>query len=501
MPDVEAVGPRDAAVVDIGSNSVRLVIYRLEGRAMWTVFNEKVLAGLGRGVEQSGRLSPDGVREALGALRRFRAVLDAARPAQIYAVATAAVRDAGDGPAFVRDVLATTGLKVRVLSGEEEARYAALGVLAGCPHADGVAGDLGGSSLELVRLVRGQVGPGVTTKLGPFALGAPRDFDAARVRAVVAERLAPVSGDFQAASFHAVGGAWRSLAQIHMAMTRYPLQIVHAYEMPAGDALELARFVARQSRASLERIKGVTKKRVDTLPWAALVMEGLVETLGLERVIVSAHGLREGLLLEAQSPEMRARDPLVEGCTALGARQGVAEGLGPALYAWLRAAVSELPPVFGPERDDVLLQAACGLADVGARLHPDHRADLAFGQVLRAPVPGQTHPERVFLALATYARYGGDGRGPESGTVDRVLDEARIERARALGLAIRLGADLSGRTPSLLAKARIAFRAGTLLLTADPDVADLLLGEQTAKRAEALAKSLDLLYQPARQAA
>lgn len=500
MP-VASAASRDAAVVDIGSNSVRLVIYRLEGRAMWTVFNEKVLAGLGRDVEQTGRLSPEGVQEARSALRRFRAVLDAARPEEVYAVATAAVRDAEDGPPFVKEVLGTTGLEVRVLSGEEEARYAALGVLAGSPQADGVAGDLGGSSLELVRLDDGRVGPGVTTKLGPFALGAPKDFDAGRVRAVVAERLAPLEKEFRAATFHAVGGAWRSLAQIHMAMTRYPLQIVHAYEMPAGDALELARFVARQSRSSLERIKGVTKKRVDTLPWAAVVMEGLVQTLGLQRLIISSHGLREGLLLDAMPPELRARDPLVEGCAALGARQGLAEGLGQAVYAWLRTAVSELPPLFGPSRDDILLQAACGLADVGARLHPDHRADLAFSQVLRAPVPGQTHPERVFLALATYARYGGDGRGPEPEVVGRVLDEARFERARALGLAIRLGADLSGRTPSLLAQSRLAFRAGTLLVTADPKVADLLLGEQTAKRAEALAKALDLLYLPVRSAA
>lgn len=493
--------PQDAAVVDIGSNSVRLVIYRLEGRAMWTVFNEKVLAGLGRGVEQTGRLSPEGVREAESALRRFRAVLDAARPAETWAVATAAVRDAIDGPAFARSVRRITGLEVRVLSGEEEARYAALGVLAGCPEAHGVAGDLGGSSLELVRLDHGVVGAGVTTKLGPFALGAPKDFDADRVRAAVAERLAPIAAAFQAETFHAVGGAWRSLAQIHMAMHRYPLQIVHAYEMPAGDALELARFVSRQSRASLERIKGVTRKRVDTLPWAAMVMEGLVERLGLRRLIVSAHGLREGLLLDALPADVRERDPLVEGCAALGARQGVAEGLGAALADWLRPAFSELPPVFGPERDGVLLEAACRLADVGARLHPDHRADLAFSQVLRAPVPGQTHPERVFLALATYARYGGGDSGPERETVDRILDEARIERARALGLAIRLGADLSGRTASLLKKSRLAFRAGTLLLTADPEVADLLLGEQTNKRAEALARALDLLFQPVRQAA
>lgn len=496
----EVSAPRDAAVVDIGSNSVRLVIYRLEGRAMWTVFNEKVLAGLGRGVEQTRRLSPDGVREAENALRRFCAVLDAAGPAETYAVATAAVRDALDGPDFVARVKRDTSLSVRVLSGEEEARYSALGVLAGCPGADGVVGDLGGSSLELVRVRDGRIGAGITTKLGPFALGAPREFDAALVRRAVAERLDGAAADFRADTFHAVGGAWRSLAQIHMAMTRYPLHVVHAYEMNAREALEVARFVARQSRSSLERIRGVTKKRVDTLPWAAVVLEGLVERLGFRRLVVSAHGLREGLLLDALPKAIRGLDPLVEGCAALGDRHGVAEGLGPKLAEWLRPVFDLLPPVFGPERDGVLLEAACRLADIGARLHPDHRADLAFEQVLRAPVPGQSHPERVFLASAVYARYGGDGKTPEPEVVARVLDEARAERARALGLAMRLGADLSGRTPSLLARASLGMTAERLVLAAVPGAADLLLGEQTGRRAEALARALDLQYATAEAA-
>ncbi|MBU1539361.1 MAG: Ppx/GppA family phosphatase, partial [Alphaproteobacteria bacterium] len=155
MPEalLSALGaPRDVAAIDIGSNSVRLVLYRLEGRAIWTVFNEKVLAGLGRDMPVTGRLSVEGAAQAITALKRFSAVIEGVQPALAFIAATAAVREAEDGPDFCDKVAAETGLRIRVLSGEEEARYAALGVLAGIPQADGVAGDLGGSSLELVRL-------------------------------------------------------------------------------------------------------------------------------------------------------------------------------------------------------------------------------------------------------------------------------------------------------------------------------------------------------------
>ncbi|HVL41174.1 MAG TPA: Ppx/GppA family phosphatase, partial [Brevundimonas sp.] len=172
MPEalMSAIGaPRDVAAIDIGSNSVRLVLYRLEGRAIWTVFNEKVLAGLGRDLAATGQLSVEGSAQALTALKRFAAVIEGVRPALVFVAATAAVREAADGQTFCETVAAETGLQIRVLSGEEEARYAALGVLAGIPDADGVAGDLGGSSLELVRLAGGKVERGVTLPLGPFS--------------------------------------------------------------------------------------------------------------------------------------------------------------------------------------------------------------------------------------------------------------------------------------------------------------------------------------------
>ena len=332
QPENRLRAARDAAVIDVGSNSVRLVLYRLEGRAIWTVYNEKVLAGLGRDLGSTGRLSTGGVDVALAALRRFRAVLDAAAPEAIFTAATAAVREASDGVDFVGRVQAETGLTLRVLSGQEEARYAALGVLAGSPHGEGVVGDLGGASLELVRLTAEGPVEGATLALGPFALAGVRPD---KVRDEIEARLAPHAGRFRAATFQAVGGAWRNLALLHMRMSGYPLQIVHQYEMSRADALDAARFLGHQSKSSLERIEGVSRKRLETLPHAAMVLEALIEQLGIERIAVSAYGLREGLLFESMTPEIQGLDPLIEGCAALTGRQGVDETLGPTLDAWL----------------------------------------------------------------------------------------------------------------------------------------------------------------------
>ena len=269
---------------------------------------------------------------ALSALRRFKAVIEGAGVSQVFAAATAAVREAADGPAFIARIEREAGFHIDVLSGEDEARASALGVAAGQPDAVGVVADLGGSSLELVRLDQGRVGRGVTLPLGPLALGAGSkaggDLEAARRTAFAA--LQGVDG-FASSHLHAVGGGWRNLALLHMQIVRYPLNIVHQYELSAADAISAAALVARSSRGSLDKIPGLSKKRAETLPYAAVVLEALIERLGVQRITFSAYGLREGLILQAMDPAVRARDPLLEGFRAMGAREGLIEALGPTL--------------------------------------------------------------------------------------------------------------------------------------------------------------------------
>jgi exopolyphosphatase/guanosine-5'-triphosphate,3'-diphosphate pyrophosphatase len=138
-----------------------------------------------------------------------------------------------------------------------------------------------------------------------------------------------------------------------------------------------------------------------------------------------------------------------------------------------------------------MLAAACRLADLGSRLHPDHRADLVFEQVLRAPIAGLSHVERAFLAATLFSRHTASQTLPEPGVISRLLTPERLLRARAVGAAMRLGCDLSGRSPALLARSSLRFDKTRVILSADPAARDLLLGEQTARRCATLASILE----------
>jgi exopolyphosphatase / guanosine-5'-triphosphate,3'-diphosphate pyrophosphatase len=484
---------RDQAVIDIGSNSVRLVVYRVEGRANAQVLNEKVLAGLGRGVSQTKRLDPDSVKRALEALVRFRYLVDALGITTIHAVATAAVREAHDGPDFVRTIKDLTGFDVTIISGEEEGRLSSLGVMAGAPGASGVAGDLGGSSLELVTLTPGGPENAESWQVGPLAMGSLDPFDPIATRGaidLVFHKSKVLAGN-RGGEFHAVGGAWRSLAQIDMIMRDYPLKVLHNYAISRTDAITLCDFVAGQSRKSLERIDGSIGKRAETLPYAATLLRAVLDHGGFESVVISSHGLREGILLEQLSPEEREQDPLVAGAIAMTGGDKYSHAFGEALFWWITPVFNGLPRLFPNNRGEILRACACLLADIGATLHPDDRARIAFDLVLRAPYPAASHIERVFLARILGRRYGAkiDEIAPK--LVRRLLDEDLLVRADALGAALRLGAELSGRSADLLTKCKLLLVDGRLVLSTTADMKGLI-AETVIKRLEQLGAALRL---------
>jgi exopolyphosphatase/guanosine-5'-triphosphate,3'-diphosphate pyrophosphatase len=331
----------------------------------------------------------------------------------------------------------------------------------------------------------------VTLPLGPFALGAPKPIDVSKASQQIREQLEPLKGRFINPHFHAVGGAWRNLALIWMMKQHYPLQIVQQFEMPAREAVSIARLIASQSLSSLEKLPGVSKRRIENISYAALVLQGLIEELKFESLCFSAFGLREGLLFDAMPEHLRRDDPLVAGCAALGARMGINDELGVALADWALELCASCEPAFSPPTEK-LVRAAAKLSDIGARLHPDHRADLACDQVLRAPIPGQSHEERVFLACAIYTRYSGDAYTREPVLTGRILGEDGLLQATRLGLLLRLGCDLSAKSARLLKRSHIGCADGQLILSAQSGWEDLLLGEQTRRRAKALAQALKL---------
>jgi exopolyphosphatase/guanosine-5'-triphosphate,3'-diphosphate pyrophosphatase len=443
---------RDAAVVDVGSNSIRLVIYRIEGRAILPLLNERAAVGLGRGLRETGVLSPEGVVEAIAALKRFRLFLDARGVNDVIAVATAAVREAADGPDFAATVAEILRAELSVIAGEEEARASALGVIAGEPDATGVVGDLGGSSLEFAGVVQGEVTSGVTMPLGPFALASACGGDVKAARKIVDAQVSEVVDRLAAPRdlLYAVGGAWRAIARIALETRDHPVRVLHAYEMSAAEAVDLAKFVSKQSVASLASVREVSRRRAETLPLAAAVLERSIKRLGVKRVRIQAYGLREGLLFTRMGADERAGDPLIAGLEALTRRTGGIAAIGPAIETWLDPAREVMGTAFGPERDPILYSAACRTADLAGRHHPDHRAELGALETLYAPVAGVSHEERVFLALTVHHRYGGRREPAALAAPLRLLGRDARDTALKLGLALRFACTFSARAASLL---------------------------------------------------
>jgi exopolyphosphatase / guanosine-5'-triphosphate,3'-diphosphate pyrophosphatase len=472
------------AVVDIGSNSLRLVVYDGVRRSPRTLFNEKVMCGLGRSIETTGRLDPGGVELARANLARFVALARGISVKRLDVIATAAVRDASDGRAFVAEVEKRHKLKVKVLAGAEEGRLSASGVVAGIPEARGVAGDLGGGSVELVPLAGGQVGAAATLPIGPLRLQ-PHAGDDRKLREVIDKQLASVpwlNAPVDGGAFYAVGGAWRALARIHMEQTRYPLHIIQHYTVPRGEADDFLDVIARLSKKSLEKMTTVSRKRLDVVPIAARVLQRLLRRVSPKSLVFSAFGLREGHIYNLLNEAEQRADPLLTACRDIAEASRRFGADGGELFEWTT-------PLFAGEGAEQrrLRHAAALLGDIAWREHPDYRADQALRSVLYMPVAGLDHRERAYLAGAIYARYGGNENG--ASVLDRLLDEEARVQARITGLALRLGYTLSGGVPGGLSRSKLALDGNALVLSLN-GAAIRRYGESVQRRLDALSRSI-----------
>jgi exopolyphosphatase/guanosine-5'-triphosphate,3'-diphosphate pyrophosphatase len=479
--------PRDerVAVIDIGSNSIRLVVFDGLKRAPSTVYNEKVLCGLGRGLQASNRLSPEGVALAVPNLVRFTALARAMGIGRIEMVATAAVREAEDGAAFREAVERQTGHPIRVLSGEEEAQISALGVIAGNPKADGIMGDLGGGSLELVEVENGRVGNSTTLGLGPLRLMERFGDNRNAARSFIDKTLAKVDwiGSGKGRTFYPVGGAWRNLARLHMEQKRHPLHAIHGHTIPRDEAIKLARLISRLGKSSLSGIQQVSRRRRETLPMASLVLGRLLRRMQCERVTFSTFGLREGYLFNQLPEDVRAQDPLLVAVEEIAEREGRFGGLGEALMRWTG-------PLFDDQGEEErrLRLAACHLSDLAWREHPDFRAIQALRRILHYPLVGIDHPGRAFLAYTVFLRYGEQPDSKHAAAAAALISERWRARAIVLGAALRLAYRVSGATAWVLDHSGLAVdgKVLELRLPTDGSVPD---GEAVQRRLKTLAQA------------
>ncbi len=477
------VGQAYVGVIDIGSNSIRLVVYDGLTRAPMPVFNERVLCGLGRLISTTGRLDPDGIDIAFRTLRRFQTIASDLGAELIDTVATAAVRDAVDGADFEARLKNDLGLPVRVLSGSDEARLSALGVVCGNPGADGVMGDLGGGSLELVELDHGEPKRSVTLPLGSLRLGSLRGRKLKREIDTALSEIDWLESRADRVLF-AVGGSWRSLARLHIAQNQYPISIVHNYVMSRATGEQLAGLIAKMSHESLAGITGVPRRRIESLPTTAMTLLRLLRLIRPREVIFSAFGLREGLLFERLSKDVRLQDPLLVGCYQLIARDGRGFDDGEAMWNWLR-------PVFGDVAGEKsrLCRAACTLRDVASRTHADYRADEALTHVIRAPFTGVDHPGRIFLGLALFVRYGGELGDNLSIPYHRLIDEQASNDALVLGAGLRLASTLAADGNHLIGVGSLHMGSDKIVLALSQKGRSLY-SDLVNRRLEALARAV-----------
>jgi exopolyphosphatase/guanosine-5'-triphosphate,3'-diphosphate pyrophosphatase len=479
--NLKARGP--VAIVDIGSNSVRLVVYEAQTRIAASLQNEKSICGIGRDMVSTGRLHAEGCDAALEALSRFRMIADGLCVEHRDAVATAAARDAGNGAEFIRRAEQSWGRPIRILAGEDEARIAAEGVVAGIPEADGLAADLGGGSLDMVSVKAGKTGAAFTLPFGPLRLMDQSKGDPDKARDIVDKGLKNLPG-ISAPALYAVGGIWRSFARVDMEEQNYPLHVLQHYVIPRGRALRMCRLLAGLSRDSVRKIKVVSKRRAESLPYGAVVLERLLEASDIRDVVISAYGLREGLLYARLTPEERAKDPLVEFARAANARDARVPVHADEMLGWTA-------PLFENDSADMVRvrEASAFFSDVAWRRHPDDRALGAFGQVLTAPFAGASHRERALIAASVFHRYSGDEDVPQAAAMAGLLDKDDEKRALLLGLAWRFAFSLSGAATGELANYRLRMTPSKIVLEV-PLRREAIAGEPVQKRLGALADAL-----------
>jgi exopolyphosphatase/guanosine-5'-triphosphate,3'-diphosphate pyrophosphatase len=478
------------AVIDIGSNSVRLVVYASMTRSLVTVFNEKALCGLGREVQSTGLLAADAVNKALTSLRRFRALCRIQKVGRVYAIATAACRDASNGPDFIAKAERICGVKIEILSGPREAKLSALGVISGTHNPDGIVGDLGGGSLELIDVRGNRVRSGVTLPLGSLALQDLSHKSLKRAERIARNELSGLAllKAGSGRNFYAVGGTWRALARIHILQSGYPLKVMHGYSLPAAEALDFARRLRRLAAINmLANIEVVADARRPLLTYAALVLEHVIRIARPKTIVFSTFGVREGLLYDKLPPTERAKDGLICAAQTLNGLLSRSARHAEELIAWTDRLARVVKLRETPE-DRRLRHVACLLSDIGWRVHPDHRGEETLSLIMNGNFGSVSHQGRAFVALSVFYRYAGLNVENEPPLpIRQLVPPAMDERARLLGAAFRVAHLVSAARPGVLPATHFRNQGRKLMLVFEHQMVDLV-ADRVGSRFKQLAR-------------
>ncbi|WP_291976540.1 MULTISPECIES: exopolyphosphatase [unclassified Chelatococcus] len=475
------------AIVDIGSNSVRLVAYDGLTPAPTPLFNEKVLCGLGHNVALTGKLDEGAMTKALRALRRFRVICAHMQISSVHVLATAAARDATNGPAFLTAAEEAIGHSVELLSGREEAELSAYGVISSFHKPDGVVGDLGGGSLELINVKGRALADGITLPIGGLNLRDVSGGSVRKAKKVVRQALlsaGPLDG-LRGRSFYAVGGTWRALARLHMGQKGYPLHVLHGYTLTAGEAIEFAKIIERTGVEALSDIDAVSDARQPLLAYGALVLEEIVRRGKPKEIVISAAGVREGLLHTRLDTDSRIVDPLLYAAREINCLRSRSPAHAEELIVWTDRLMKSLH-IDETADEKRLRHTACLLSDISWRSHPDYRGDQSMDAISQAAFVGIDHPGRAYIALAVALRH--IGLSVDFGFRLRELMTTRLmDRARILAGAMRIAYIASAAMPGTLPRMPLTLSHQKLQLHVPADLMDLA-NEKLQGRVKQLAR-------------
>ena len=437
------------AVVDIGSNTVRLVIYDLIDGAFKAIWNEKTTARLGQGISETGVLSVEGVPLALDAMARFRHVIAAHKTDHIYTVATAAARTASDGQAFAKAAGAALGADINIISAQKEAYLSFRGAQSVLPEMDGIVIDMGGRSLEAVC---SRTQEWVSLDIGPLSVPKTLTTSADWLEAELdhTEFFKQTGG-----SLYLVGGSWRSLAKYFQTETSYALRIIHHYTLATSDALILINAAlekwAETPNETGINLKKIVGRRAGQMPHALLVLKKLIQMTGCQALIWSGAGIREGVLVDknAMTP-LNIDHEIRYHIKGFQLPEAIADGLCGCLAAMFGAKM--------PKWTRALIQALEKPND----FHPGHRNALSTNWAAYSPVYSLDHKDRAMFALALGAKLSNYQRSLD--LYPNILTDDQAELAFLSGVLAKLLLHVSGHDAGFFARVRISQASDGLIV-------------------------------------
>lgn len=484
-------GAKPVAVLDIGSNSVRLVVYERLARALTPLYNEKFAAALGRGVSATGRIGDDNIARAIKAVRRFALVTRLMQVGSIYILATSAVRESENGAEFADQVSKMMGTPVRVLTGAEEAHFAALGLVAGIPEFSGIVGDLGGGSLEFSALKAGLDSVGETHQLGAIRIQDDSDRSPEMALEIARERLknSKLISQNSGGSFAAIGGTWRALAKVHQKREKYPLHMVQYYQVPAKEIIKLCGLIikAAENNEKLDGMEVTGASRRDLLPYGAAALVEILKAGEFDHVVFSALGVREGYLFGELDETERELDPLLQGAEELSLLRSRSPQHALDLIDFTSQFV-QAANLCESASETRMRTAACLLSDIGWRGHPDYRADQAIDLVAYGSLAGIDHPGRAFISEVLAVRYMGLKHKSVSANLFKLSDDDASKRARILGALLRVAYPMSAAMPGIIGRTKLVIEPDSLVLLLPRDL-EFLDGERLQSRLGQLAST------------